>query len=438
MENEDLTPHIEEIKRVLKDKITDEQIHSELNKYLNEYHVGIEPAKRGIIRKYGGDDTHNFGSASIVKKVAELTGAEQNVDLQVKAVFVDNKTISIRGESKQIISGLIGDETGTVSFTVWDPGSLVLTKGDNYTFRNCYCKTFNDKVQVNVGKRGRIEALIGTEIDVPKRELDLSETVVKINEIRDGMNSITLTAKVVSFEERSITVRGEPRTVYSGILADDTGRIQYSAWKNIDVKEGDTVCIKYAYTKAWRGIPQLNIGDRCEVSRVDSDMEIADVDSSKTIAEMCAIGGGLDISIDATIVDLRTGSGLIKRCPTCNRSILNGTCTLHGAVEGIDDLRMKIVVDDGTGALAAIINKADTEKMAKMPFQEALDLAAAYGNDYVEREIASRVLMKRVRMRGNVVSDDYGPSMIVRSIDELKTDVREEAEALLKEMEAVF
>ena len=41
------------MKRVLGDKIDDEQLEAELNKYLNDYHVNIESAKRGIIRKYG-------------------------------------------------------------------------------------------------------------------------------------------------------------------------------------------------------------------------------------------------------------------------------------------------------------------------------------------------------------------------------------------------
>ena len=53
MERTELTPHIEEIKRVLGDKIDDEQIETELRKYLDDYHVDVNAAKRGIIRKYG-------------------------------------------------------------------------------------------------------------------------------------------------------------------------------------------------------------------------------------------------------------------------------------------------------------------------------------------------------------------------------------------------
>lgn len=64
MDRTELTPHIEEMKRVLGDKIDDEQLEAELNKYLNDYHVNIESAKRGIIRKYGGSDSSSFVTAS--------------------------------------------------------------------------------------------------------------------------------------------------------------------------------------------------------------------------------------------------------------------------------------------------------------------------------------------------------------------------------------
>ena len=80
MVNEELTPHIQEIQRVLGDKIDEEQLEMELNKYLNEYHVNIDAAKRGIIRKYGGTDTATFVTGnSLIKKVGELTLSFHNL-----------------------------------------------------------------------------------------------------------------------------------------------------------------------------------------------------------------------------------------------------------------------------------------------------------------------------------------------------------------------
>ena len=440
MEMEELTPHIQELQRVLGDKIDEEQLASELNKYLNEYHVNIDAAKRGIIRKYGGNDTATFVTGNaLVKKVSELTGTEQNVDITAKVVFVDNKEITVKGLPKQIISGILGDETGTASFTIWEPGALVLAKGSVYHFRNCYCKTWNDKVQVNLGNRGRVEPADGVKMELPERQISAASSEVKIGKIKEGMGNVTVTGKIVSVEAKEITARGEQKTVYSGIIADDTGKIQFSAWSDFGLKEGESVCISNAYIRGWKGIPQLNMGDRCEISRVDEVTNVVDTSANqKTVDEITRIGGGLDITLEGLVVDVRQGSGIIRRCPQCNRSMLNGACTTHGAVEGVMDLRLKVVLDDGTGAISAIINKNDTEKLTGVTIQAARGLAAVQGEGVVGREMTSKILMKRIRVVGNVMSDDYGPSIIVKSAETVGVNIEAEANKLLDEVEATI
>ncbi len=440
MDREELTPHIEEIKRVLGDKIDDEQLEMELNRYLNDYHVNIESAKRGIIRKYGGSDSASFVTASsVVKKIADLSGTEQNVDVAAKVVYVESKNITVKGLNKTIVSGILGDETGTASFTIWEPGSVQLDKGSVYYFRNCYCRLWNDRVQINLGNRGRVETAQDLSMDVPERTITLSSQECKIGDIREGMGNVTVTGKILTTEARKITVKGEQKTVWSGLMADDTGKIQYSAWHDFSLKEGETVCARNAYIRAWKGIPQLNMGDRCEVSRVDAVFDAVDAGTTrKTVGEVARIGGGLDITIEGLIVDMKNGSGLIKRCPQCNRSVLNGVCTAHGQVDGTPDLRMKVVIDDGTGAIGAIINRADTEKLSGVTLKAAEGLAAAKGEGVVARELMGRMLMRRIAITGNVMSDDYGPSMIVRSAENVEVNVQEEAERLLDEVEAAI
>lgn len=438
MENEELTPIIQELQRVLGDKIDEEQLAVELNKYLNEYHVNIDAAKRGILRKYGDSDTPTFVTGnSLVKKIAELTGTEQNVDITAKVVFVDTKEITAKGLPKTIVSGILGDETGTASFTIWEPGTIALAKGSVYIFRNCYCKTWNDKVQINIGSRGRVELADGVRIDLPERQITASPTEIKIGNIKEGIGSVTVTGKIISVESREITARGEQKTVYSGLIADDTGKIQFSAWSDFGIKEGESLCIKNAYIRSWKGIPQLNLGDRCEVSRVDEITDVVDTTTNKkTIEEITRIGGGLDITLDGLVVDVSQGSGIIRRCPQCNRSMLNGACTTHGMVEGVMDLRLKLVIDDGTGAIGTIVNRADTEKLTGVTLQAAQGLAAVKGEAVVGREITSKILMKRVTVTGNVMSDDYGPRMIVNSASIKEMNLEEEATKLLEEVEA--
>ncbi len=438
MDRTELTPHIEEIKRVLGDKIDDEQIETELRKYLDDYHVDVNAAKRGIIRKYGGNDSGFATASNVAKKIADLTGTEANVDVVAKIVYVETKNITVKGLNKTIVSGILGDDTGTASFTVWEPGAVQLEKGSAYTFKNCYCKLWNDRVQINIGNRGRIETAMGVEFNVPNSGASLSASDVKIGDIRDGMGSVNVTGKILSVEARKINSRGEEKIVFSGIMADETGKIQYSAWHDFEIKEGESISAKNCYIRAWKGIPQLNIGDRATVERIETDIAVDAGESQKTVADVTRIGGGLDITIEGVVVDVKNGSGLIKRCPTCNRSMFNGICSVHGTVEGVPDMRMKLVVDDGTGAIGAIVNRADTEKLTGISMTAAMGLAAARGEGVVIRELMGKILLRRIRITGNVMSDDFGPSMIVRSASDVEVDVQGEAEKLLSEVEAAL
>jgi len=441
MNNEELQTHFEELKRELAGKIDDAQLMKELNTYLNEYRVTAEAAKRGIKRKYGADGPSSFMTAdSLSKKIEELKGTEMNVDITAKAIYVDKKQITVRGTPKTIVSGILGDETGTAPFTIWEGEGVELEKGAVYLFKNAYTKLWNERVQVNLGSRGKVERAEGVRVDVPERTISMESAEMRIGDIRDGLGNVTVNGRILSVEERNITVKGEPRVVYSGIIADGTGRIQFSAWNDFGLKEGESICARNAYIRAWKGIPQLNLGDRCEVSRVDDTF--GDIDSaalSKTVADINAMGGGLGLSVTGTVVDVRAGSGLIWRCPQCNRSVLNGECTTHGRVEPVTDLRMKLIIDDGTGAISAVVNRSDTERITGVTLAAAEGLAKARGDsEIVAREMAEKVVMRRMSVTGNVLSDDFGPMMIVSEARIVDVDVAAEAEALLDEVEAAL
>ena len=437
----DLTPQYEELKRALNGKIDDETIMKELKKYVYDYNIIPDVAKSSILKRFDSSAKTSFVTAdAITKKIGDLTGKEMNVDITAKAVYVDKKEITVRNVSKTIVSGILGDESGTAPFTIWEGSDVELVKGEVYIFKNAYTKTWNDRVQINLGSRGKVEKTEGIRVDVPDRTLSAESREMKIGDIKDGVGNITVTGRILSTEIRNIVVKNEPKVVYSGMIADDTGKIQYSAWNDYSLKEGETICVKNAYIRAWRGIPQLNLGDRCEVSRVDDTFgDIEDKVAEKSIQDIVNVGGALDVCITGTVVDLRTGSGLIKRCPECNRSVLNDECTTHGHIEPVFDLRMKLIIDDGTGAMSAIVNRADTEKLTGITLDAAMGLAKARGEiDAVAKDMAQMIIMKRVSVSGNVMSDDYGPMMIVKSATVKETDTVAEAEELYGKVEAAL
>jgi replication factor A1 len=432
---EELTPHIEELKRVIGESADEEQLAEELNTYLNVYHVSLEAAKKGIMRKYGKDEPLFVSAASITKKIKEMTGEEKNVDLVARVVFVEEKQVTARGTPRTIFSGTLGDETGTAPFTVWDIGRFELVKGETYRFKNAYTKLWNDKLQINFGERSIVE-VSDIPIKLPERMISYSSDL-KISELREGIGNVTVTGKIFSVEPKEIESKGEKKTVFTGYIADDTGKVQFTSWNDHGLKDDETICAKNAYVRSFRGVPQLNFGDQCEISRVDDLLSnVQSGISKRSISDVLRAGGGIDVMVTGAIVDVRAGSGLIRRCPECNRSILADECTSHGKVNAVHDLRMKIVIDDGTGALSAIVNKECTERITSISLETAMAIAKERGDqDAVLRAMDEKVLVMNVTASGNVLSDEYGPMMIVRDIAVAVPDIRKEAEDLMTKVE---
>lgn len=85
---------------------------------------------------------------------------------------------------------------------------------------------------------------------------------MKIEEIKSGMNGISVEGKITDIsEERRVRTRYGQRSVADATLEDDTGSIKLSLWEeNITtVSIGDKVKIKGAYVTEFRNQLQLNI-----------------------------------------------------------------------------------------------------------------------------------------------------------------------------------
>jgi replication factor A1 len=90
------------------------------------------------------------------------------------------------------------------------------------------------------------------------------------------------------------------------------------------------------------------------------------------------------------------------------------------------DLRVKAVVDDGSGAMVAIFNRQLTEGLLK----KTLDACVAESKDnqeVIRDQLADMLVAQPVEVTGDVTCDDYGLMMQVNSARVLKVDLAEEA-----------
>lgn len=425
-----IAPHVEELARALEGIAGPESIREELERYM-AHGVPLHQAKRDILTALGGGRPR-------AKKVKNVTPTDQAVDLVVRVVTVNERQVTARGEEKTIWSGLVGDETGVISYTAWE--DVGLEAGQTLRISNARVTTWNGNPQINIGDRTGIEAT-DEEIVVPPPTRRGIQATVK--ELKPGLSSVTVTGRVLSVSAREITVQGEPKTLWEGELADETGRVPYTAWHDHELAESQVIKIENGYVRSFRGIASLNFGDSANVTVLeDGDLPPAgELKTSKpyTLEELEDAGGALGVRVLATVLDIKPGSGLILRCPECRRVLQKRECRLHGKVDGLADLRVKAVVDDGTGAVTALFNKPLTEEVLGKDL-EACQAAAkeAMTFDVIADEIAAKLLCRRLVLEGNASHDDFGTTLLVTefSMDPME-DLAGDAEDLLERIQAV-
>jgi replication factor A1 len=423
---------------VLKDEVDREEIDKELRHYLSEYRIPLGTAKQMLVKKYGG--TPSELGLGISKTVEQIGGNEPSVDILARVVSVNFKDVDVGGEKKRIAFGLLGDQTATISFTAWNTEDWKFQKGDVVSVHNAYSKEWKGKPQLNFGDRTRIEPKPKDALPnfVPRTPSDPSNCQVR--DLKEGISNVSLTARVLFVERRTVNVSGEQKHVFSGILADETGKVQFSSWHDFDLAEEDVIRVSGGYVKSWRGIPQFNFDERAQVAKLDaSDLPSLEELTERRvyqINELVERGGAVDAAVEGFIIDIRSGSGLIFRCPECNRVIQKGVCRLHGEVAGEADLRIKAVLDDSTGALTAVLGRDITESLLGRDIEECQRIAReAMDGSVIADELRNLLVATPIRITGDATMDEFGIMLISKDAEFIKMDVVTEARAMLEELE---
>lgn len=91
-------------------------------------------------------------------KIEELQPETNFTELKVRILSKQGpREVSAKGRPLHVWDILVVDETGTTTLTLWGA-----TAADNYkvgqviTISNGWCKMFRDKIQISLGKGGKI------------------------------------------------------------------------------------------------------------------------------------------------------------------------------------------------------------------------------------------------------------------------------------------
>jgi len=430
MTEDNLESHLEDILNALKDSEEDvkrEEVEKELKKFM-EYGVPIEQAKQTIIKKYGGGMKFSSTPASSERKlIGDLEPNERSVNLLGHVIAINPKEITVKGEPRQIFYGILGDESGTIQFTAWK--DIEVKKGDVVEISNAYTREWQGEAQLNFGDRVSIKK---TDPDkLPKSAFEPKE--FKLCDLRSGLGRVEVTARVLELNKRETEVDGQKKPVFSGVLGDETGKTQFTSWHDFKIKEGEVLKISGGYIKTWKGLPQLTFDDKAVVKKLDKTKIPQDKIKTGMIPMHLLVEkrGALDVEIQGVIINIKPGSGFIMRCPECNRVLQNDECNTHGKVEGTLDLRIKMIVDDGTGAVNGILNREISEEILGM----TLDECKKMDTEDLFSTMNKKLFAQKISMTGNALGDNYGTTFIPKNIKLVDVEVQDKAEKLIQDME---
>ncbi|WP_132060595.1 Single-stranded DNA binding protein [Halorussus amylolyticus] len=402
-----------------------EEVKADLQN-LVEYSVPIEEAKQSLRRKYG--DGGGGGSGPSRADIADVTTDSGSVTVTAKVLTVGKRSIRYQGNEQVIFEGELADETGTISYTAWE--DFGLSSGDTITAGNAGVREWEGRPELNLGESTNIA--FEDDIEVPYDvggEADLES-------LEPGDRGISLEVEVVEVEQKTIDGRDGETEIKSGVLADETARLPFTDWEaRPEIAAGARLRVEDVYVREFRGVPSVNFSEFTTVAPLDRDLEVSDTATRMTVREAVESGGAYDVEVLGSIVAVRDGSGLIERCPECGRVTQNGQCRSHGDVDGEDDLRVKAIVDDGTGTVTAVL---DAERTAEV-YGGDVDDAKAQARDAMDKEVVAdsirdEIVGREFRIRGNLSVDDYGANLEVTEFDECDDAPADRAKALLAEV----
>jgi len=391
------------------------------------YSVPIDEAKRNLRRKYG--DGSDEGSSEIpTKNIADVTTGDSSVATTVVVLTVGQRSIQYNGEEHVIFEGELADETGKISYTSW--ADFDLEAGDTVQIGNADVREWEGKPELNLGDATTVESVddsLSVDFEVGGE--------ASLAELEPGDRGITVEVQIVESEQKIIDGRDGDTKILSGVFADETTRLPFTDWEpRPEIEEGNSVRIEDVFIREFRGVPSVNVSEFSTVTVLEEPVEINESAQRRSIRAAVEDGGLYDIELVGNVVAIRDGSGLIERCPECSRVVQNGQCRSHGEVDGQDDLRVKAILDDGTGTVTVIL---DAELTAEI-YGGGLEKARESARDAMDREVVADTIRDRIvghefRVRGRLTVDEYGANLEAEQFAEYDDEPVARAERLLAE-----
>jgi replication factor A1 len=170
-------------------------------------------------------------------------------------------------------------------------------------------KLIEFRVPLEEAKRSLIKKYGGADKSIVRKLCDL-----KISD-----RNIEFTAQVMEITRKIINSNNIEKTIFSGILGDETAARSFTSWHDFGLNPGDVVNITSAYVRNWQDRPEINFGNKAKVTKLNTTIEINPGILQKKLAELK--DGDVNVNAAFTILSIEPREILTK---DGSKKILNG------------------------------------------------------------------------------------------------------------------
>jgi len=392
--------------------------------------VRIEGAS---VNEYNGKMSLNINQSArvVVLKEGVATPVASNDPIDISAIpkegyiCVVGRVLASRPDvihrkdgsgSIDVVRGRLADDTGTIGFLSWEPfdhevGTLLKIDG-------AQVKSFRDTPELNFGRTTRIEVYH----DANFADLDTlnEKSLTSVSALRDGSRDVDAVVQITEIAKRTFNRDGEEKFLWSGQIADPTGRCRISLWDDLPFKETDlpvTVQIKGARVRAWQGIPDITV-DNAEQMTVleappwDAGMDLTNHAVEVDLAEVVAGPSRVGLKTSGMLVSVREDSGFIMRCTECRRVLRDGICSDCGPNAGAEDIRMRLVVDLDGATAAVLVNKEATLATLDLDVDAMRSKIDEIGEQGFVQHVRDQMLGRHLTVTGRSIVDEQGAMIL--------------------------
>lgn len=396
-----------------------------VNEYQGRMSLNINQASRVVVLREGERTVTTPGEPVEINKIKN----PGNVTV-VGRLLASRKDQIHRKDgsgSIDIVRGRIADDTGAIGFLSWE--SFDHEIGTLLKFENAQVKVFRDTPEINIGTSTRIEVF--HDSNFASADDLVARSVSKIEDLRDGSRDVEIIVEVQKMIRRDFKGKdGEDKSVWSGDIADPTGKCRCSIWSEppFDFEATPVVVrLRGVRVRAWQGIPDITIDDVSQIEILAAAPWGDDVDLTNNVVDVpltdLATGASrVGISTTGHVISIREDSGIISRCTECRRVLRDGECATHGKQDGNSDVRIRMVLDDGKSTISLIINKEASESLINMNQEAITSHINENGTMAFVQELREMLLGRQLKASGRTIVDEQGAMLLSDAVELMDVD----------------